>query len=75
MLKYIKTKSGKVYKCISSHSEIMKYNHLSFSDIVDEGIIVNGVMQSIYKPMDKQVIKARELESKLMYNSYYKIGD
>jgi hypothetical protein len=25
--------------------------------------------------MDKQVIKARELESKLMYNSYYRIGD
>jgi DNA polymerase elongation subunit (family B) len=75
MLKYIKTKSGKVYKCISSHSEIMKYNRLSYTDILDEGIIINGKMQSIYKPMDKQVIKARELESKLMYNSYYRIGD
>lgn len=73
-MKYIKTKSSKVYKSNASHSEIMVYNHLRYDDILDEGYIVNGIMHSIHNLPD-QLLKARIAESQYLYKSHNRIGD
>ena len=73
MLKYIITKQGKEYRrnTISDrHEEIMRDNHLTYSDILDEGIIEEGVYFSSRNTLNNlpvNILKARIIESKYMY--------
>jgi hypothetical protein len=70
MLKYIITKQGKEYRrntISDSHEDLMRDNHLDYSDILDEGIIEEGVHFSSRNMMPANLLRAREVETRYMY--------
>ena len=72
MTKYIITKTGKEIKretLLDTHDDIRRDNGLSYNDVIDEGLIIEGKHYSCKGSLPIEILKYRIVESDYLYNN------